>query len=70
MIASDSARVSVAQAAQELGLDPATVRYWMETGQLPIGIVVKPTKGRKHKRYLIYRPKLDAVIGRTGGDYT
>lgn len=59
-----SNRVSVAQAASELGLNVATVRYWMEMGQLRIGEVIK-VKGSKRKTYLIYRPMLDAFMGRT-----
>lgn len=57
-----SARVSVAQAAAELGLAPYTVRYYMEIGQLPIGQVVK-LPGKKCKRFLIFRDKLDKVKG-------
>lgn len=56
-------RVTVAQAAKELGLNVATVRYWIETGQLPIGRYVK-CKGSKRGTYLIYRDLLDAELGR------
>lgn len=55
-------RVPVAQAARELGLAVATVRYYMEQGKLPIGIVLQPETGGR-KTYVIYRDKLDAVTG-------
>lgn len=58
-----SDRVTVAQAAAELGMAPYTVRYYMEIGQLPIGQVVK-LPGKKSKRFLIFRNKLDAFTGR------
>lgn len=58
-------RVSVAQAAKELGLDVATVRFWIETGQLPIGRYVK-RKGAKRGTYLIFRDKLDKELGKDG----
>lgn len=56
-------RVSVAQAAKELGLDIATVRLWIETGQLPIGRYVR-RKGAKRGTYLIFRDKLDKEMGK------
>ena len=61
-----SNRITVAQAAKELGLNPATVRYWIETGQLPIGRYIK-RKGSKRGTYLIYRDRLDQELGKTGG---
>ena len=60
-----SNRVTVAQAAKELGLDVATVRFWIETGQLPIGRYVK-RKGAKRGTYLIFRDKLDKEMGKIG----
>lgn len=60
-----SNRVSVSQAATELGLNVATVRYWIEIGQLPIGKYVK-RKNARRGTYLIYRPLLDAFMGKTG----
>ena len=56
-------RVSVAEAAKELGLHECTVRYQMEIGALPIGRVIK-RKGGRRKTFLIYRPLLDAEIGK------
>ena len=59
-----SNRVSVSQAAAELGLNVATVRYWIETGQLPIGRYVK-RRGAKRGTYLIMRDKLNQELGKT-----
>ena len=61
----ESNRVPVAQAARELGLDVATVRFWIETGKLPIGRYVK-RKGAKRGTYVIWRNKLDAELGKRG----
>ena len=58
-----SNRVTVAQAAAELGLHECTVRWWIRTGELPIGRYVKGRGGRRGQ-YLIYRDKLDAELGR------
>ena len=58
-----SNRVTVEQAASELGLNVATVRYWIETGQLPIGRYVK-RKGAKRGTYLIMRDKLNQELGK------
>lgn len=60
-----SNRVTTAEAAKELGLNIATVRYWMEIGQLPIGRVVK-ARGSKRKTYMIYRDLLNAEMGKNG----
>ena len=56
-------RITVAQAARELGLSVATVRYWMETGKLDIGIYLKK-KGGKRAMYVVLRDKLDTVLGK------
>lgn len=56
-------RVSVAQAAKELGLHECTVRFWIETGKLPIGRYVK-RKGAKRGTYVIWRNKLDEELGK------
>lgn len=61
--ANKSNRVTTAEAAKELGLDVATVRFWIETGQLPIGRYVK-RKGAKRGTYLIFRDKLDREMGK------
>ena len=59
-----SNRVTVEQAAKELGLNVATVRYWIETGQLPIGRYVK-RRGAKRGTFLIMRDKLNQELGKT-----
>lgn len=64
-MATSENRVSVAQAAKELGLNVATVRLWIETGQLPIGRYVK-RKGSRRGSYLIYRGLLDKELGKDG----
>lgn len=60
----ESLRVSVADAAKELGMAPETVRWLMLKGTLPIGSVVKSRSGKQH-RCLIYRPKLNAFLGKS-----
>lgn len=60
-----SERVSLAQAARELGLAPQGVREYMKKGLIDIGAVVPAASGRgKSKRYLIYRDKLDKFLGK------
>jgi len=63
-----SNRVSVLEASKELGMDVATVRYLIETGQLPIGRYFRK-KGAKRGAYVIWRDKLDVELGkRWAGD--
>jgi len=57
-------RVTVEQAAKELGMHINTVRYYMELGKLPIGEILQ-RPGGKRKTYVIYRGRLDAVLGKT-----
>lgn len=61
----ESNRVTTAEAARLLGINVASLRYWMEIGQLPIGRVVK-ARGSKRKTYLIFRDKLDKEMGKIG----
>ena len=56
-------RVAVDQAAKELGIAPETVRYYMLTHQIDIGTVVKSATGKTF-RYLIFRDKLNKILGR------
>lgn len=60
-------RVTVAEAAKELGLSVATVRYWMETGKLDIGIYLKK-RGGKRAMYVVLRDKLNTVLGKREDD--
>lgn len=55
-------RMSVAEAAEVLGISTESLRYWMEQGKLKIGKVIK---GRKRNTYLIFREMVNKEIGRT-----
>lgn len=62
-------RVSVMQAAKELGLAPQGVREYMKRGLIDIGDVLPAVSsnkknGNKKYRYVIYRNKLDRHIGK------
>lgn len=60
-----SERVTVKQAAKELGLAPQGVREYMKRGLIDIGDVLPAIQGDgKTKRYLIYRDKLDRYLGK------
>lgn len=59
-----SERVSVTQAAKELGMNPQGVREQMKAGVLDIGRVVLPTGKKKKSSYYVYRYKLDKVLGK------
>lgn len=61
-------RVSVAQAASEIGLSVQAVRIRMRKGNLNIGKVVKI--GPNKHDYLIYRSLLDRYIKTGDGDRT
>lgn len=63
----DTQRVSVAQAATELGIDPMTLRFWIRKGKLPIGRFI-PGSGGRRGTYLIYRGKLDQELGRVSNE--
>ncbi len=56
-------RVTVLQAAKELGVAPQAVRIQMQRGKLDIGMVMPSIQG-KGLRYWIYRNKLDKVLGK------
>lgn len=57
-----SERVTVKEAASLLGVSEQCVREGMKRKSLDIGTVI-PTSGTK-LNYLIFREKLDALIGR------
>lgn len=58
-------RVTVQQAAKELGLAPQGVREYMKRGLIDIGDVLPAIQGKgKTKRYVIYREKLDRYLGK------
>lgn len=59
----DSERVSVNQAAKELGMSPMAVRVRMEKGLLDIGECFPSMQGNKTS-YYIYRNRLNKVLGK------
>ena len=60
-----SERVSVEQAAKEIGIAPQGLREYMKRGLIDIGAVLPNISGKgKSKRYLISRSKLDKYLGR------
>lgn len=56
-------RVSLSEAAKELGMSKQAVREHMKRGVIDIGYVLPCTEG-KRKIYLIYRDKLDKFLGK------
>lgn len=58
-----SQRVTVAQAAKELGMAPQGVREYMKRGLIDIGSVLPSVKG-ENNRYIIFRDKLDEYMGK------
>ena len=64
-----SNRVTVAQAAQELGIPAQALRERMKRkigGIATIGEVLPPLNGKGHLSYLIYRDRLDRYLGKAG----
>jgi hypothetical protein len=59
-----SERVSLKQAAAELGMSPQGVREYMKRGLIDIGVVLPNIKGKGKRQYFIYRDKLDRVLGK------
>lgn len=60
-----SERVTLAQAAKELGMAPQGVREYMKRGLIDIGVVLPCVTGKsKTKRYIIFRDKLDRYLGK------
>lgn len=64
-----SERVSVAQAARELGMAQQGVREYMKRGLIDIGDVLPSVSGTKTLRYFIYRNKLDKHLGKEKETY-
>lgn len=56
-------RVPTRQAAQEMGIGMDQLRWMMETRKIDIGVVT-PSRSGRSKRYLIFRSKLDKVLGK------
>ena len=58
-------RVSVSDAAKELGCAAQAVRERMKRGIWDLGEVIEPCNmSGKHYCYNIYRPKLDRLLGK------
>lgn len=60
-----SVRVSVKDAAKEIGCAPEYLRRQMRSGRWSgLGEVIKPGKGMVHYEYFIFRSKLDKFLGK------
>lgn len=58
-------RVSLPEAARELGCSPQAVREHMKCGIWDLGEVIAPgQRGRRNWAYYVFRPKLDRLIGK------
>lgn len=51
--------VPVKTASEETGLPACTIRHYMKTGRIDLGVVIAPEKKGGNWRYLISRSKLD-----------
>ena len=56
-------RVPLVQAARELGIAPQGLREYMKRGLIDLGLVMPSLEGKRYN-YLIYRDKLDQVLGK------
>lgn len=63
-------RVSLIQAAKELGMAPQGVREYMKRKLIDIGDVLPCANGADKYRYFIYRDKLDAYLGKVKHECT
>lgn len=60
-----SERVSVINAAKELGCAPQSVRENIKSGEWDLGEIIKPIYPGTNYQYHIYRSKLDKHLGKT-----
>ena len=60
-------RITVAQAAEELNMTVLAVRYFMQTGQLNIGYVMKP-QGSQRATFYCYLEAVQAEKRRLNGE--
>ncbi len=58
-----SQRVSVTEAAREIGCDKEYLRRKMKKGEWDLGAYGKPERGQKKGAYFIFRHKLDRFLG-------
>ena len=56
-------RVSVLNAAKEIGCDPDYLRQKMKRKEWDLGVVVLPPRGKKLYMYFIFRAKRDKFLG-------
>lgn len=65
-----SERVSVVEAAKELGCAPQAVREMMKRGRWDLGEVIPPdsSAGKQFYSYYIYRAKLNRFLGKEVND--
>lgn len=56
-------RLTVKQAAAEIGCDPEYLRRQMRSGKWDLGSVIRPSKGGSIYQYFIFRAKLDKLLG-------
>ena len=61
-------RLSVKQAAAEIGCDPEYLRRQMRSGKWDLGSVIRPGKGVSIYQYFIFRAKLDKFLGIERGE--
>lgn len=59
----ENVRVSLEQAAKEIGMAPQGLREYMKRGKINIGYVLPALSGNGH-RYIIFRDKLDEYLGK------
>lgn len=57
-------RVTVIDAAKEIGCDPDYLRQKMKKKTWDLGMVVPPSKPGGRYEYFIFRAKLDKFLGR------
>lgn len=63
-----SERVSVVEAAKEIGCAPGFLRLKMKTGEWDLGAYSKPPRGGKNFSYYVFRSKLDRFLGKGDGN--
>lgn len=61
----ESERVTLEQAAKEIGMAPQGLREYMKRGKIDIGYVLPALSGNTY-RYVIFREKLDSYLGKKG----
>ena len=57
-------RLSVKDTAEILGVHPEYLRQLMRNKQIDIGTVIKPARAGGNYQYLIFRDKVNKLIGK------